>query len=255
MKRSAMIQPSPDSRKSIIQPLLSERKSIGTSSKPTKRTNAPSDSDSTPHATPVQSQQTSKKAPKKPKKTGPSDANSESNTTAKDIGLAQQQKNPEEVDVKPADKPASTYSCLWCNKEVRVSASSLSNLRVHRDGSRQSGRVSDGCPNCAKPIAAGAKLPPTSLEEEKKKKKNGNGDLTTHFARVEKFDKTILNQIIVLWLLLQLIPWNQVEDPYLKAAFNYCEPAAILFKQKWAATGARKAYLELQEAMLYCSSQ
>ncbi|KAA1086939.1 hypothetical protein PGT21_016458 [Puccinia graminis f. sp. tritici] len=192
MKRSGMIQPSPDSRQTITQPLLSERTSIGTSSQPKKRTNAPSESDSTPHATPVQSQQTRKKVPKK---TGPAAANSESNTTAKDVDLAQdsdeenskvkkhQQKNPEEDDVKvffsepfrckddPADKPASTYSCLWCKKEVRVSVSSLSNLRVHRDGSRQSGRVSDGCPNRAKAIAAGAKLPPTSLEEEKKRRR------------------------------------------------------------------------------------
>ncbi|KAA1076513.1 hypothetical protein PGT21_009935 [Puccinia graminis f. sp. tritici] len=196
MKRSGMIQPSPDSRRSITQPLLSERTSIGTSSQPRKQTNAPSDSDSTPQATPVQSQQTRKNAPKKPKKTGPAAANSESNTTAKDVDLAQdsdeenskvkkhQRKNPEEDDVKvffsepfrrkddPADKPASPYSCLWCKKEVRVSASSLSNLRVHRDGSCQSGWVSDGCPNRAKAIAAGAKLPPTSLEEEWKWRPN-----------------------------------------------------------------------------------
>jgi hypothetical protein len=57
---------------------------------------------------------------------------------------------------------------------------------------------------------------------------------------------------MVLWLLRQAIPWNRVEDPYLKAVFNYCKPAAILFKQKWEETGARKAYLELQEAMLHC---
>jgi hypothetical protein len=112
--------------------------------------------------------------------------------------------------------------------------------------------VSNGCPNCPKAIAAGAKLPPTALDVEKTKKKNGDGDLTTHFARVEKFNNTILNQIIVLWLLRQAIPWNRVEDPYLKAAFNYFKPAAILFKQKWAANGARKVYLELQEAMLHC---
>jgi hypothetical protein len=111
--------------------------------------------------------------------------------------------------------------------------------------------MSNGCVNRPKAIAAGAKLPPTALDLEKTKKKNGDGDLTTHFARVEKFNNTILNQIIVLWLLRQAIPWNRVEDPYLKAAFNYCEPAAILFKRKWAATGARKAYLELQEAMLH----
>ncbi|KAA1076841.1 hypothetical protein PGT21_021698 [Puccinia graminis f. sp. tritici] len=159
-------------------PLLSEKTSIGASSQPRKQTNAPSDSDSTPQATPVQSQQTHNKAPKKPKKTGPSAANSESDTTSKDIDLAQdsdkenskvkkrQQKNPEEDDVKvffpepfrckddPANKPASTYSCLWCKKEVRVSASSLLNFCVHHDGSRQSGRVLDGCPNHAKAIAA-----------------------------------------------------------------------------------------------------
>ncbi|KAA1093001.1 hypothetical protein PGT21_020600 [Puccinia graminis f. sp. tritici] len=112
MKRSGMIQPSPDSCRTITQPLLSERTSIGTSSQPKKRTNAPSESDSTPHATPVQSQQTRKKVPKKPKKTGPAAATSESNTTAKDVDLAQdsdeenskvkkrQRKNPEEDDVK-----------------------------------------------------------------------------------------------------------------------------------------------------------
>ncbi|KAA1094589.1 hypothetical protein PGT21_025951 [Puccinia graminis f. sp. tritici] len=112
MKQSGMIQPSPDSRQSITQPLLSERTSIGTSSQPRKQTNVPSDSDSIPQATPVQSQQTRKKAPKKPKKTGPSAANSESNTAAKDVDLAQdsdeenskvkkhQRKNPEEDDVK-----------------------------------------------------------------------------------------------------------------------------------------------------------
>jgi hypothetical protein len=112
--------------------------------------------------------------------------------------------------------------------------------------------VSNGCPNCPKAIAVGVKLPPTALDLEKTKKKNGDGDLTTHFARVENFNNTILKQIIFLWLLRQAIPWNRVEDPYLKAAFNYCKPTAILFKQKWAATGARNAYLELQEAMLNC---
>jgi hypothetical protein len=40
-----------------------------------------------------------------------------------------------------------------------------------------------------------------------------------------------------------------VEDPYLQAVFNYCKPAAVLFKWKCAATTGRKFYLELQEGM------
>jgi hypothetical protein len=112
MKRSGMIQPSPDSRRSITQPLLSQRTSVETSSQPRKQTNAPSDSDSTPQATPNQSQKTSKKPTKQTKKRGPSAVNSESNTTAKDVDLAQdsdeenakvkkrQRKNPEEDDIK-----------------------------------------------------------------------------------------------------------------------------------------------------------
>ncbi|KAA1092966.1 hypothetical protein PGT21_014212 [Puccinia graminis f. sp. tritici] len=275
MKRSGMIQPSPDSRRSITQPLLSERPDIDPSSQTKKRTEAPTDSDSTPQITPVQSQKPRNKKPtKKPKKTtgATSVGNSEANPGTT-IDLAQdsdeenakakfkrQRKNLEEDDIKvffsepfrrkddPADKPPSTYSCLWCKKEVRVSASSLSNLRVHRDGSRQTGRVSNGCPNRAKAIAAGAKLPQTALDEEKKKK--GTQEITSHFARVEKFDNIILNRIVVLWLLRQAIPWNRVEDPYLQAAFNYCEPAANLFKRKWAATASRTAYLELQEEVV-----
>ncbi|KAA1093022.1 hypothetical protein PGT21_021510 [Puccinia graminis f. sp. tritici] len=204
MKRSGMIQPSPDSRQSITQPLLSERPAIDPSSQTKKRTEAPTDSDSTPQITPVQSQKPRNKKPtKKTKKTtgATSVGNSEANPGTT-IDLAQdsdeenakakfkrQRKNLEEDDIKvffsepfrrkddPADKPPSTYSCLWCKKEVRVLASSLSNLRVHRDGSRQTGRVSNGCPNRAKAIAAGAKLPQTALDEEKKKK--GTQEITS----------------------------------------------------------------------------
>ncbi|KNZ49417.1 hypothetical protein VP01_5022g1, partial [Puccinia sorghi] len=44
---------------------------------------------------------------------------------------------------QPDNKPLS-YKCLWCTKKVCVSGSSLSNLLTHQDGSRQTGRVSDG---------------------------------------------------------------------------------------------------------------
>jgi hypothetical protein len=140
---------------------------------------------------------------------------------------------------------------LWCKKEVRVSASSFSNLRTHRDGSRQNGRISHGCSKRHQAINAGANLPPTALEEDKIKQTAQLDTITKHFAPVEKFDNQVLNQIITLWLLRQSLPWNCVEDPYLQAAFNYCQAGANLFKQKWAATSGREVYLDLQEAMIH----
>lgn len=152
------------------------------------------------------------------------------------------------MHLKPIDKPPSTYSCLWCDKEVRVSGSSFSNLRTHRDGSRQGGRNSAGCPKRQLAIQSGAKIPPSVSQQGENNGKDGK--ISSHFIATEKFNNKTLNQMISLWLLRQAIPWNRVEDRYLQAAFHYCEPGATLFKRKWAATSGHKLYLELQDAML-----
>ncbi|KNZ48270.1 hypothetical protein VP01_5787g2 [Puccinia sorghi] len=130
------------------------------------------------------------------------------------------------------------HKCFWCKKEVRVSGSSLSNILTHRDGSCQTGRLSDGCSQFQKAIDKGAKLPATSLQEIKNKNKTKDGLISSHFNQAEKFDRKTLNNILSLWLLRQAIPWTHIEDPYLRAAFHYCEPGAELFKQKWAASHA-----------------
>ncbi|PLW22068.1 hypothetical protein PCASD_18083 [Puccinia coronata f. sp. avenae] len=173
-----------------------------------------------------------------------------------------QQKNPEFDDVKayfsqafhrdgdPKDKTPITYNCLWCEKEVLVSQSSLSNLCTHRDGSRQQGRLSHGCPKRQEAITAGAKLPQTSLQENQLQKNTKNPALTRFFAQTEKVDNVTFNQMITLWLLCQALPWNQVEDPYLQATFAYCEAGSHLFKRRWAVDSARIVYLDLQEAMI-----
>ncbi|KNZ43733.1 hypothetical protein VP01_9927g1, partial [Puccinia sorghi] len=36
-----------------------------------------------------------------------------------------------------------------------------------------------------------------------------------HFIAMENFNNKTLNQMIILWLLRQAIPWNQVEDCFL----------------------------------------
>jgi len=119
------------------------------------------------------------------------------------------------VVLKPDNKPPSTYKCLWCKKEVRVSGSSLSNLCTHRDGSRQTGRISDGCPQRQKALINGAKLPPTSLQQSKNKSETKDGSIASHFNTAEKFNNKTLNNILSLWLLRQAIPWNRIEDLYL----------------------------------------
>ncbi|KNZ47432.1 hypothetical protein VP01_639g5 [Puccinia sorghi] len=57
-------------------------------------------------------------------------------------------------------------ACLWCDKEVRVSGSSFSNLRTHCDGSRQGGRNSAGFPKRQLAIQSGAKIPPSRSSDQ-----------------------------------------------------------------------------------------
>ncbi|OAV98668.1 hypothetical protein PTTG_25616 [Puccinia triticina 1-1 BBBD Race 1] len=273
IKRPGMINPSPDSRRSITQPLLSDRTSSTT--QPRKR-KAPSelDSESISQDTPIATKQKGKK-PTASSRSQRTPRNSEAQSSqatdyiqdSDEENLKAQPKrkrrNPEFDDARdffsepfrrkddPSDKPPQTYSCRWCSKEVRVSQSSFSNLRAHRDGSCQGGRVSEGCPKRRDAIAAGAKLPPTTLEEDRLKKAGGKpGTITHHFAPVEKFNNVVLNQILTLWLLRQAIPWTRVEDAYLRAAFHYCQAGANLFKRRWAADSARTVYLDLQAAMI-----
>jgi hypothetical protein len=126
----------------------------------------------------------------------------------------------------------------------------LSNLRTHHDGSCQQGRLSHGCPKHQEAITAGAKLPQTSLQENQLQKNTKHPALTRFFAQTEKFNNVTFNQMITLWLLRQALPWNQVEDPYLRATFAYWKAGSHLFKRQWVADSARIVYLDLQEAMI-----
>ncbi|KNE90707.1 hypothetical protein PSTG_15858 [Puccinia striiformis f. sp. tritici PST-78] len=245
VKQSGMIQPSQDSRRSIFHPLLLDHSDSTSNSKPqfNKRKRIFMDPNSS-------SQNTSTAKTRKKKQTSIPE-------TSEVIDIEQDSDNenhffsePFRRNDDPDNKPAQTYSCSWCKKEVRVSGSSLSNLQTHCDGSRQAGRNSHGCAKRHDAITAGAKLPPTVHEEEKLNILRKDGTITNYFAPTKKFDKVVFNQIVTLWLLRQAIPWNGVEDPYLQAVFHYWAAGATLFKQKWAATSGQMVYLDLQEAMI-----
>ncbi|KAA1115890.1 hypothetical protein PGTUg99_016121 [Puccinia graminis f. sp. tritici] len=265
-----MVQPSPDSRRSINQPSFLEDKRVESSkNQPQKNTIFQSDPE-------PKSKSQDKPVAKKKNGGAQQSVTQTESCQSQGIDLTQdsdqenskakqkrQRRNQEFDDVRDffsapfhqkddsRETPPSTYSCKWCLKEVRVSATSFSNLCTHRDGSRQIGRISHGCPKRHEAINAGAKLPPTALDEEQIKKADGKaGTITHHFAPVEKFDNVVLNKIVTLWLLRQSITWNRVEDKYLQAAFHYCQAGASLFKRKWAADSAKMVYLDLQDAML-----
>ncbi|POW11056.1 hypothetical protein PSTT_05573 [Puccinia striiformis] len=257
IKRSGMIQPSPDSRRSIVRPPLSEQRTSASeiSLRKRKRLFVASDSDSQISSTHKINKEKTRK-----KKTGSQAISSNSEAPTSEVVDIAQDSDEENSKIKhkrqrrdPFDDPRAFFSVPFRRKDdqgVRASGSSLSNLRTHRDGSRQTGRNSYGCPKRQEAITAGAKLPPTVHEEETLKISGTCGTITNYFAPTAKFDNGVFNQIVTLWLLRQAIPWNRVEDPYLKAAFHYCEAGANLFKRKWAANSAREVYLDLQDAML-----
>ncbi|POV97052.1 hypothetical protein PSTT_15299 [Puccinia striiformis] len=44
----------------------------------------------------------------------------------------------------------------------------------------------------------------------------------------------------------QALPWNRIEDPYLGAAFAYCNKESRLFSRQWSADEARQLYVVLR---------
>ncbi|EFP91459.1 uncharacterized protein PGTG_17709 [Puccinia graminis f. sp. tritici CRL 75-36-700-3] len=159
---------------------------------------------------------------------------------------------PAKTTEEECKKKPITYNCKWCKKQVRGGHNSDANLRKHRDGSNQTGRDGSGCPNRSLAIQAGAKIPPTVNETraQAEKKDNGGPKLTAFFGRTEKFDKKILNQILMIWQTRNALPWSRIEDFDLQAAFHYCQSDAILFKRKWVASESKQLYVSLQGTML-----
>ncbi|KAI9611979.1 hypothetical protein H4Q26_008069 [Puccinia striiformis f. sp. tritici PST-130] len=250
IKRSGMIQPSPDSRRSIVRPPLSEQRTSASeiSLRKRKRLFVASDSDSQISSTHKINKEKTRK-----KKTGSQaiSSNSEAPTLRLSTLRKTQMKKIRRLSTSAKDVTHLTiqeHSFLYHSVARMILKSFQSS--THRDGSRQTGRNSYGCPKRQEAITAGAKLPPTVHEEETLKISGTCGTITNYFAPTAKFDNGVFNQIVTLWLLRQAIPWNRVEDPYLKAAFHYCEAGANLFKRKWAANSAREVYLDLQDAML-----
>ncbi|POW09424.1 hypothetical protein PSTT_06841, partial [Puccinia striiformis] len=135
------------------------------------------------------------------------------------------------------------YKCKWCSKPYKKGASGRANLRVHRDG----GVGRSACPGrCSAIETSGANLPRTWKEVQADKQKS----TLSNFVNSVAFDNRVLNQILVIWLILALLPWMRLEDALLQISFNYARQGIKLFTRTWAATEAHRLYVNLQEKVM-----
>ncbi|OAV96203.1 hypothetical protein PTTG_26415 [Puccinia triticina 1-1 BBBD Race 1] len=136
------------------------------------------------------------------------------------------------------------YKCKWCHKTYRGHGSTDGNLTMHRDGSNQAGRNAKGCPNRNEAKAAGVKLPPSIAEKRLIDAKQA--PMSSFLQPKPVFVNRVLNQIIMIWQIRHALPWYWIEDCYLRAAFLYANPKALLYGKQWSADESKKLYLGLK---------
>ncbi|OAV92340.1 hypothetical protein PTTG_27657 [Puccinia triticina 1-1 BBBD Race 1] len=149
------------------------------------------------------------------------------------------------------DNPLS-FKCKWCPAICRGHGSLRGNLKSHRDGYTQKGKSDKGCPNRQKAILAGDKLPPSVAKVRAATVSsidNKQPGISVFMHLGAAFDVRVLNQLIILWQIWQALPWSRIEDPYLWAAFKYCNQKAHLYGRRWAADEAKILYASLKTSV------
>ncbi|KNE95416.1 hypothetical protein PSTG_11269 [Puccinia striiformis f. sp. tritici PST-78] len=91
----------------------------------------------------------------------------------------------------------------------------------------------------------GAKLPLTSKEILAKLVADAQGAMKK-FVWTAKYITKMFNQIIVMWLIRNSLPWSRIEDLVLRVAFTYVRQGVKLNSCVWAATEAHTLYCNLQ---------
>jgi hypothetical protein len=133
---------------------------------------------------------------------------------------------------------ALNYCCKWCKKVYWAHVSSLANLKTHCDGSTQLSKNNKGCSKQAQAITNGANLPPTIAQnlanDASNQLEKGQTSISKFVHKVHTFNNQVLNQLLVFWQIQQVLPWKQIEDPYLIAALKFCNSLANPFSQKMA---------------------
>lgn len=138
-----------------------------------------------------------------------------------------------------------------CNMVVRISLSSRTNLKTHRDGSNAPGKSGAGCFRRQRAIDAGAKLPPTVSElRAQKMQQDHQGSLAAFITPAPTFSNRTLNQCLAVWQVSQALPFSRIDDPMLKAIMYWLRPDARVFGRKWVADEAKRLYLSLRASVI-----
>ncbi|POW07094.1 hypothetical protein PSHT_10088 [Puccinia striiformis] len=51
----------------------------------------------------------------------------------------------------------------------------------------------------------------------------------------------------MIWQIRQALPWTRIEDPVLRAAFQYANQKAVLYGRRWSADESKKLYSMLKK--------
>ncbi|KAA1074146.1 hypothetical protein PGT21_008426 [Puccinia graminis f. sp. tritici] len=155
---------------------------------------------------------------------------------------------------KKGDPPntALNFRCKFCKGVYRGQINSTGNLKTHRDGSTQADKSDKGCPNRNKAKLAGFTLPPSVAEcralAASKDGVDANQPGIKGFLDLKPlFVNKVLNQLVMIWQIRQALPWTRIEDPYLRAAFQYSNPKALLYGRRWSADESKKLYSVLKK--------
>ncbi|POW06752.1 hypothetical protein PSTT_08755 [Puccinia striiformis] len=137
---------------------------------------------------------------------------------------------------KPKIEPM-YYECRWCGVTYKKGEGTQGNLVKHRDGSS----TGAPCSHRAVAILAGAKLPLTAKEIAEKV------SITSDFG---PFNVGVFNQLLVMWLVRNSLPWNRIKDSQLEVALRYARPGIKIRSRGWAASEAHRLYCNLQDKVI-----
>ncbi|POW20759.1 hypothetical protein PSHT_03175 [Puccinia striiformis] len=59
----------------------------------------------------------------------------------------------------------------------------------------------------------------------------------------------------MIWQIRQALPWTRIENPILRATFQYANQKAVLYGQRWSADESKKLYLMLRSTFLKSECQ
>ena len=127
----------------------------------------------------------------------------------------------------------------------------IANLRIHWDGSSAKGRSQLGCPGRQRAIESGLAVPP-SVAKSQSSKSTPVGNQMTLFSQglfKQNFDNLTFNQIMMIWLVRLAIPWNRLEDTWLRAAVQFLRPGSKLYGQTWASKEAARLNLSMKHVV------